>query len=146
CLAGRLCESNEYRPRDPQPPRLKPGPALQRMLSSILEFAKQSHIGFSPHLDSRLRPVTTARSFRCRILVLVLPSCFCHHSRIQMKTVTIFIACSFWAALQIHAAFLEGWTAVAPREEIRPRFEQSETGGKSGHGVLSIRADEREGL
>src|SRR5215470_8477852 len=63
-----------------------------------------------------------------------------------MKTVAIFIACSFWAVLQIHAAFLEGWTAVAPREEIRPQFEQSETGGKSGHGVLTIRADEREGL
>src|SRR5262245_36387377 len=38
------------------------------------------------------------------------------------------------------------WTAVAPREEIRPKFQREETGGKSGHGALAIRADEREGL
>src|SRR5207244_1341021 len=34
----------------------------------------------------------------------------------------------------------------APREEIRPQFQHEETGGKSGHGALIIRADEREGL
>src|SRR3989441_9479358 len=38
------------------------------------------------------------------------------------------------------------WAAAAPREEIRPQFERTETGGKSGHGALAIRADEREGL
>ena len=35
---------------------------------------------------------------------------------------------------------------LAPREEIRPQFQHTETGAKSGHGELAIRADEREGL
>src|SRR5713226_8763612 len=55
-----------------------------------------------------------------------------------MKTIVI--------ALQIQAASADGWTSVAPREEIRPQFQQMEAGGKSGHGALAIRADEREGL
>src|SRR6266404_1473191 len=59
---------------------------------------------------------------------------------------TFFIALSIWSAFQIHAAPADGWTAVAPREEIRPQFQQTETGGKSGHGLLAIHADEREGL
>ena len=63
-----------------------------------------------------------------------------------MKTIVIALAWLFWVALQIQAASADGWTTIAPREEIRPRFEQSETGGKSGHGALAIRADEREGL
>src|SRR5262245_57496839 len=62
-----------------------------------------------------------------------------------MKTMAI-IVCFFWAALQIRAASVEEWTTVAPREEIRPQFERTEAGGKSGHGALAIRADEREGL
>src|SRR5256885_11292976 len=59
---------------------------------------------------------------------------------------TIVIALALLAALQIQAASADGWTMAAPREEIRPQFDQSETGGKSGHGALAIRADEREGL
>jgi len=58
----------------------------------------------------------------------------------------IFIACSFWAAFQIQAVAREEWTAVAPREEIRPEFQRTDTGGKSGHGTLVISADKREGL
>lgn len=65
---------------------------------------------------------------------------------IQMKTIVIALAWSFWAAFQIHAASADGWTTAAPREEIRPQFQQTETGGKSGHGALPLRADEREGL
>ena len=38
------------------------------------------------------------------------------------------------------------WRPIAPREEIRPEFHQSKTGGKSGTGALTIQADEREGL
>src|SRR5438876_3979147 len=63
-----------------------------------------------------------------------------------MKTIVIALAWLFWVALQIQAASADGWTIAAPREEIRPQFDQSETGGKSGHGALAIRADEREGL
>jgi len=63
-----------------------------------------------------------------------------------MKTIVVALAGSFWAAFQIHAASTDGWTTVAPREEIRPQFQHEETGGKSGHGALTIRADEREGL
>src|SRR5262245_58023293 len=70
-------------------------------------------------------------------------SCSCQHSPIQMKTLVIALAWSF--AFQIDATAADAWTTVAPREEIRPEFQQTETGGKSGHGVLSIRADEREG-
>ncbi len=44
------------------------------------------------------------------------------------------------------ASSANDWTAVAPREEIRPQFQHAVSGGKSGHGGLIIRADEREGL
>ena len=63
-----------------------------------------------------------------------------------MKTIGIALGCSFWAAFQIHAAAADGWATAAPREEIRPQFQRTETGGKSGDGALTIRADEREGL
>src|SRR5258708_5129011 len=63
-----------------------------------------------------------------------------------MKTIVIGLAWYFWVALQIQAASADGWTSAAPREEIRPQFQQMEAGGKSGHGALTIRADEREGL
>jgi predicted amidohydrolase len=38
------------------------------------------------------------------------------------------------------------WEPAAPREEIRPQFAQSTTGGRSGRGNLSIIADDRPGL
>ncbi len=63
-----------------------------------------------------------------------------------MKAIVITFAGFFWAAFQIHAASVDSWTPSSPREEIRPQFQHTETGGKSGHGVLAIRADEREGL
>src|SRR5882672_1313698 len=63
-----------------------------------------------------------------------------------MKTIVIALAWSFWAGSQIHGASANEWTTAAPREEIRPQFQQTATGGKSGHGALAIRADEREGL
>jgi hypothetical protein len=40
----------------------------------------------------------------------------------------------------------KGGRPSRPREEIRPQFQRTETGGKSGHGALAIRADDREGL
>jgi len=61
-----------------------------------------------------------------------------------MKSIVIAFAWSF--AFQIHPASPEGWTTFAPREEIRPQFQHTETGGKSGHGAVAIRADERAGL
>jgi len=39
----------------------------------------------------------------------------------------------------------EGWSASAPREEIKPRFTYEPKGGRSGTGALIIEADEREG-
>src|SRR2546422_8724097 len=62
----------------------------------------------------------------------------------QMKTIVIALAWSL--AFQIRPASADEWTNAAPREEIRPQFQHTETGGKSGHGALAIRADEREGL
>ena len=62
-----------------------------------------------------------------------------------MKTIIIALAWFFRVAFQIEVAAAEEWTTFAPREEIRPQFQRTETGGKSGHGALVIRADEREG-
>lgn len=63
-----------------------------------------------------------------------------------MKTFAFALAWSACAALFIHSAAADEWTAVAPREEIRPQFQRTESGGKSGHGALIIRSDAREGL
>lgn len=63
-----------------------------------------------------------------------------------MKTIVIAFASFLTAAFSIHAASVDGWTTAGPREEIRPKFQREETGGKSGHGELAILADEREGL
>src|SRR5690349_9304734 len=52
----------------------------------------------------------------------------------------------FCSALPLFASSSELWSRVSPRAELRPEFEQTEKGGKSGQGALIIRADEREGL
>lgn len=62
-----------------------------------------------------------------------------------MKYNFIALAICFSAAFCLQANAAEGWSAVAPRDEIRPQFHEA-AGGKSGHGALAIRADEREGL
>lgn len=43
-------------------------------------------------------------------------------------------------------AALDGWTPVAPRDEIRPVFATEPSGGPAGRPALVIRADAREGL
>ncbi len=63
-----------------------------------------------------------------------------------MKAIVIALTGVFWVAVGLQAGSFDGWTAAAPRDEIRPQFQSAETGGKSGHGALAIRADEREGL
>ena len=63
-----------------------------------------------------------------------------------MKTILIVFAGAVLAACQIHASSPDAWSAATPRDEIRPQFQQTTTGGKSGQGALIIRADEREGL
>jgi predicted amidohydrolase len=40
----------------------------------------------------------------------------------------------------------DGWTAAAPRDEIRPEFAYEPRGGPDEKGCLAIRADGREGL
>ena len=65
--------------------------------------------------------------------------------------------CLFFAAVATSAATVfaadtkptvvaEGWTAAAPREEIRPRFSYDAQGGRDGKGGFVIAADDREGL
>src|SRR5687768_12644867 len=63
-----------------------------------------------------------------------------------MKTILIAFAAALWAAIPINASSSDAWSAAAPRDEIRPQFQQTTSGGKSNHGALIIRADEREGL
>ena len=63
-----------------------------------------------------------------------------------MKTILIAVASALWAAFPIHASSSDTWSATAPRDEIRPQFQQTKTGGKSGHGAFIISADAREGL
>ncbi len=40
----------------------------------------------------------------------------------------------------------DGWTAASPRDEIRPAFSYSPTGGPDGRDALVIACDQREGL
>ena len=40
----------------------------------------------------------------------------------------------------------DGWTAAAPRDEIRPEFAYDDGGSAEGQGLLIIRADHRDGL
>jgi len=40
----------------------------------------------------------------------------------------------------------KGWSAVAPRDEIRPEFGYDPRGGPDGKGCFTIKADSREGL
>src|SRR5262245_51967828 len=63
-----------------------------------------------------------------------------------MKTFVATLGWSFCFAFHISAGSSDEWATAAPREEIRPEFQRTETGGKSGHGALTICADEREGL
>jgi predicted amidohydrolase len=63
-----------------------------------------------------------------------------------MKTFVTTLGCSFCFAFHLSAGSHDEWTTVSPRAEIRPTFQGTETGGKSGHGSLLIHADEREGL
>lgn len=44
------------------------------------------------------------------------------------------------------AALPDGWTTVAPRDEIRPAFSFEPSGGRSGKGGMVIVHDQREGL
>src|SRR5262249_45959780 len=46
----------------------------------------------------------------------------------------------------VKAAPLAGWSAAAPRDEIRPRFGYDPHGGPNQDGALVITADDREGL
>jgi predicted amidohydrolase len=40
----------------------------------------------------------------------------------------------------------DGWTAMAPRDEIRPQFNHDPKGGPDGSGSFNIQSDKREGL
>jgi predicted amidohydrolase len=62
-----------------------------------------------------------------------------------MKSI-VFISCFWLAVLHANASPADSWKSVAPRAEIRPSFQQIDSGGKLGHGALAIQADAREGL
>jgi predicted amidohydrolase len=51
-----------------------------------------------------------------------------------------------WARSDESSSGPDGWTAHAPREEIRPTFSYQPGGGPKGSGSLVIGADGREGL
>lgn len=57
----------------------------------------------------------------------------------------LFAICSSGSAGEI-ASEKNDWTPVSPRDEIRPSFEKKETGGWKDGSVLSISADQRDGL
>ncbi|WP_442506475.1 nitrilase-related carbon-nitrogen hydrolase [Novipirellula sp. SH528] len=63
--------------------------------------------------------------------------------QILFGALTLVIAVSQSTAAQPN---LDDWKASTPRDEIRPSFETSNKGGHDGKGVLSITADDREGL
>lgn len=63
-----------------------------------------------------------------------------------MKIALVVLVWSWLLALPGVGSSLDPWTPTAPREEIRPKFERRETGGRSGRGALVIAADQREGL
>jgi predicted amidohydrolase len=63
-----------------------------------------------------------------------------------MKTVATALLLSLFASLDLLASSADSWTSVSPRDELRPQFQQTESGGKSGRGSLIITADDREGL
>jgi predicted amidohydrolase len=63
-----------------------------------------------------------------------------------MSRFALALAGCLWTACQLHAAATDEWAPAAPRDEIRPQFERTGTGGKSGQGALTIHADGREGL
>ncbi|HUS34190.1 MAG TPA: carbon-nitrogen hydrolase family protein [Verrucomicrobiae bacterium] len=63
-----------------------------------------------------------------------------------MKTILFTLACLVSASVQLAASSMDDWSPQAPRDEIRPRFERTTAGGKSGHGALMIHDDDRPGL
>jgi predicted amidohydrolase len=63
-----------------------------------------------------------------------------------MKTILFTLACLVSASVQLAASSMDDWSPQAPRDEIRPRFERTAAGGKSGQGSLIIQDDDRPGL
>jgi predicted amidohydrolase len=63
-----------------------------------------------------------------------------------MKTLFAAFGSFIFCVAQAWASSSETWRSAAPRDEIRPNFERTESGGKSGNGSLIINADSREGL
>ncbi|MGZ8899345.1 MAG: carbon-nitrogen hydrolase family protein [Limisphaerales bacterium] len=62
-----------------------------------------------------------------------------------MKTVLALVLILL-STFQLKASTADEWTTASPRQEIRPQFKWTETGGKSGQGAFIITADAREGL
>jgi len=123
-LENILCELKTVLPRD----------------DFVIEGPFGGHTGYYT-LPEGMQNAVTITQMVDLITFRLLPSW-----HIQMKTIVVVLTCSFWFVFQLQASSVEGWTTVAPREEIRPQFQYEETGGKSGHGAFTIRADEREGL
>ena len=56
---------------------------------------------------------------------------------------TVFILLS---GVSVAAPAPDGWTAISPRDELRPAFSYDAHGGPAGDGALVIQTDTREGL
>lgn len=56
------------------------------------------------------------------------------------------VGCASGVEARIEATSYDGWSALSPREEIRPTFSIEESGGPGGKPALVITADERPGL
>jgi len=77
----------------------------------------------------------------------------CHSVRSRLWLLAALAACCGGAAPSglaeegkpTSALGIEGWTASAPRDEIRPHFRIEPHGGRSGRGALVIEGDAREG-
>src|SRR5438445_6424445 len=67
--------------------------------------------------------------------------CFC-----SLKISLLLLASPLQASAAEAGIEADGWTGVAPREEIRPSFEFKPDAGPGRHGILVIRAEGREGL
>ncbi len=65
---------------------------------------------------------------------------------LHMKAAVFTLVWLLWVSVSTQAVSDGPWSKAAPRDEIKPVFKETNTGGKSGRGTLAIIADEREGL
>src|SRR5438309_6124502 len=83
---------------------------------------------------------------RCRLLIFLLTGTFVSASFAAWCCQGAAADDPARVVRRVAEAGTDGWTAAAPRDEIRPEFAFDPKGGRDGAGCLVIRADAREGL